>query len=181
MLETFKVIATSLGTRFRTVLADLRGVGNDGADDDAEPYDDAEAVFPLGFVSRPYLPSGHKVRAVVLRMLDQVIPLAFEDKGLPKLTGSDLAEGEVLIFGPKESTARIRIKADGSITIDAKSASDVVVNGGTAKVSRVGDRTTGHAHTATFSLMAGMTPVTGTITIASNTDTMAEGADHFKA
>lgn len=67
--------------------------------------------------------------------------------------------------------------------IYADASTKIVFQGGTAKVSRVGDKTTGHDHSATFALTApsGGGPVTGTITIASNTDTMAEGADKVLA
>ena len=87
------------------------------------------------------------------------------------------AGAQVLLHGKGSSTA-------GRVAINSASGAspeDVVVNGGTKKVSRVGDKTKGHTHTATFTLKDSLNaPVTGTITIASATDEMAEGAEHFK-
>lgn len=91
----------------------------------------------------------------------------------------DLQPGEVCIYN-KVSGTTIKLDKDGNVRIDAGAGKDVIVNGGSAKVSRVGDKTKGHTHTATFNLMAGMTAVTGTITIASATDEMAEGSPRFK-
>ena len=65
----------------------------------------------------------------------------------------------------------------------AATGKDVIVNGGSAKVARVGDHTTAHTHTVTYTLSAppGGGAVTGTITLANANPTIAEGADHFKA
>lgn len=81
--------------------------------------------------------------------------------------------------------SKIVLDTDGNIKIDAKSGKDIVLNGGTAKVSRVGDKTQGHTHVAVHSLSVtvgvAVIPVVGTVTIQNATDTMAEGAEHVKA
>jgi phage gp45-like len=94
---------------------------------------------------------------------------------------ADLQPGEVCIYN-KVSGTTIKLDKDGNVRIDAGAGKDVIVNGGSAKVSRVGDKTKGHTHTAAFNLTANLVSgaVTGTITIASATDEMAEGAEHFK-
>jgi hypothetical protein len=60
------------------------------------------------------------------------------------------------------------LSAEGQLTIDGQ---PIKLNGGTKAVARVGDGTTGHTHA--FVLQAGPYPVTGTITVA--TDTIAQG------
>lgn len=55
-------------------------------------------------------------------------------------------------------------------------ATDIIINGGTAKVSRVGDKTKGHTHTVTGT--AGPYPINAVVSTVQ--DEMLEGADHFK-
>jgi len=66
---------------------------------------------------------------------------------------------------------------DEGIKIDAGGSTDVTVNGGTAKVARVGDKTVAHAHTAS-SMFAGFIPVSGTT--STEDPAIAEGAERFK-
>ena len=89
------------------------------------------------------------------------------------------AGAQVLLHGKGSTTAgRIEVKSGNN----GGAPEDVVVNGGTKKVSRVGDKTKGHRHVVTFTLQDSLlAPVTGTITIATATDEMAEGAEHLKA
>lgn len=90
----------------------------------------------------------------------------------------DLEEGETAIWNKVNGTL-IRLKPDGSMTIDASSGKDVVVNGGSAKVARVGDKIQSHTHA--FALTANLTTgaVTGTITAHAGVP-IAEGAERFK-
>ncbi len=57
-------------------------------------------------------------------------------------------------------------------------ATEIVLNGGGARVARVGDATEAHAHTVTHALVAppGGGPVTGTITVSSEAPLIEEGA-----
>jgi len=89
---------------------------------------------------------------------------------------SDLDPGEACVY--HKDGARITMKANGDISIDAKSGSEIIMNGGSAKVARVGDKTAGHIHS--FKLKDSLNGVV-TGTIESNTDTIAEGADKVKA
>lgn len=171
-----KVTESRLGTKSRVVVVDLRGAGAEGDDENAEFTPDNETFQPLGLVSRPVLSS--TLEALVIRFGDQDIVLCMSDKGQARLT--DLEEGETRLYGAKEVGAVLRIRADGSIEITPAAGQDIVLAGGTKKVARTGDTTSGHTHTATFALAAGATPVTGTITIASATDTIQTGASHIK-
>lgn len=135
MIEFFKVIGTSNGATKRVVVSRLRGVGAAGDDDGAEPIDDAEVLFPIGYAARPYL-TDHETEAVVVRIGDEVEVLGLIDKSGTVL---DLEEGEVRISGHKEPTARLRLRANGSVDLESKSDQDVRLNGGSLKAARVTD------------------------------------------
>lgn len=63
----------------------------------------------------------------------------------------------------------------GTVTKLEVTATEVVFNQGSTPVAKEGSATAGHAHTVTFALTAGPYPVAGTITVQSNTDTIASG------
>lgn len=134
-LEPMQVVTTSLDTTVRALVAQLRGMGATTDDARAEPFDGVEVVGQLGFESRPAITDN--TEAIVYRDGQDVVILALVDKGRPKLT--DLEEGETRMSGAKEVVARIRIRASGAISIDAKAGQDVTFNGGTLKVARETD------------------------------------------
>lgn len=138
---------------------------------EGETRDDVERVQQYGFTSVP-VAGAEGVAVFVGGRRDHGLVIAADDREGRK-TG--LAAGEVAVY--HRDGASIHLKSDGSIEVTAKPGADIVLNGGSAKVSRVGDETSGHTHT--FSLTAGGDPVTGTINSA--TDTMAEGADEVLA
>lgn len=135
VLDFMKLLATSLGSSARVVLAQLRGVGTEGDDDNAEPFDSSEVVQPMGLVSRPVATSS--LEALVLRDGDEAIVIAIVDKGMTAL--SDLDEGETRLYGAQRPTATLRIRASGAIEITAHSGQDIVLNGGTLRVARESD------------------------------------------
>jgi phage gp45-like len=130
-----KVVETRLGAKARVLVVDLRGAGQEGADEDAEFTSDNESFQPLGFVARPVMSS--TLEALVIRMGDQDLVVHFADKGQAKYT--DLEEGETRLYGAKEASSVIRIRAGGSIEITSKPSTDIVLNGGTLKVARATD------------------------------------------
>lgn len=96
----------------------------------------------------------------------------------PQYGPSDLLDGEVAFYN-KTTGVLIKLHADGKVTIDAPTGSDVVINGGTAKVARAGDavdKATGSMTTwiSAVSTALGLTPPT-------NFGTVAGGAERFKA
>jgi len=129
VIEFMKVTATRLGTRVRVVLAQLRGVGAEGDDDGAEPFDDAEVIHPLGFLSRPALSAS--LQAAVVRVGNDARVLAFVDKALARLEGTvnALEAGVARVFAPGNLNARVDWLPNG----------DVVINGGTLRLARVTD------------------------------------------
>jgi phage gp45-like len=156
------------------------GVTGPPAEEDSQRQ--VRRIQHAGFRSRP-LEQALAVTLAAEGSSTKLVQIA-EDDGLAGQV--PLEEGETAIYSPKNPGCRAWFDKDGKLHIDGRAGDlpqDVIVNGGTAKVSRVGDHTSGHIHTATFALTApsGGGAVTGTITIASATDSMAEGADNFKA
>jgi hypothetical protein len=135
----FKVTATRLGSTARVMLAQLRGVGVEGDDEDAEPYDDAEVRQPLGLFSRPVITAS--LQALAVRLGHQILPLFLIDKSRAPFT--DVEEGETRLYGAGNAAARVRHHADGSTDVESDTANgkDVVLNGGSAVVAAEGDFT----------------------------------------
>lgn len=143
MLRFLKVTRTRVADRVRTLMLQVRGYGSEGADDEesTERQDDVELVQPLGLMARAVIASGLEVLAAEIG--DQTVGLALLNKALSVLS---LEEGETRLYGAKESTCHIRLRADGSIDIEAKSNADIritasgtgelVLNGGALKVAR---------------------------------------------
>jgi hypothetical protein len=178
-LEFWRVVATSWASDVRTLVARMFGVGNTSAgEQEQESEEAAEVLQPLGVTARPD-PSTNVTdtnEAVVIRDGDETHVLLLVNKGLPKLTDSDLMPGEVMLHGASVTnvSARVVIKKNGDAWLVAKGGQKVLLNTvtGGKKIAAHGDSTAGHTHTATFVLDVGGVPVTGTITIASATDTI---------
>lgn len=85
--------------------------------------------------------------------------------------------GDLTITISRESGDHTITINDDGIQIDAGGTTDVVVNGGTAKVARVGDKVQSHTHPA-GTLVAGYFTVAG-VTGATEPP-IVEGADRFK-
>ncbi len=119
--------------------------------------------------------------AVRLRQLDS----AGEEVGLIELeAGHDLGgnigltlDGDLVITVKRDDGDHTITITDDGIKIDAGGSTDVTVNGGTAKVARVGDKTTNHTHPA-GTLVAGYFTVTGAT--GATQPQIVEGADRFK-
>lgn len=184
MIRFAKVLRTRLGASARTLLVQLRGLGSTGDDDGAEALDDVEVMQPLGLFSRPVIAA--KLEALIAEIGEEVVALVLGNKSQSAL---DVEEGETRLYGAKESTCRIRMRADGSIDIEAKSATDIRLNGGSLKVARVTDPTTGHAHAAGAMVVVlpgpvvppGTYPVTGASAVATDTIASSGGAARVKA
>lgn len=133
----FKVTATRLGQNARALLVQLRGVGSEGDDDGAEPYDDSEVRQPLGLFARPVLTP--TLQAFAVRLGHQIKTLFLTDKGQAPFT--DVDEGETRTYGVANPAARVRHRADGTTNVESDTAhgKDVVLNGGTSVVAAVGD------------------------------------------
>jgi hypothetical protein len=116
---------------------------------------------------------------------EQLKELEVQNQNLATLTLKENGDLEARAGGTRitlHSDGGIDINASGTVQVQAN-GNDIVLNGGNARVSRVGDHTSGHTHTVTHNLAApsGGGTVTGTINIITATDSMAEGAANVKA
>lgn len=145
----------------------------------------ARRVEPWGFRGRP----PDKVRTLWVRLGSSNV--LFIGVAAGKGYGpTDLDVGETALYCSQAGT-EIRLDKDGAIDVDAASGQDVTVNGGTAKVGRVGDSVNGGTVTAVAPPGGGAvqfvyTPVGGAAGAASPTLTLTggqitSGADRFKA
>lgn len=204
MIDTLRILATSLGARARVVLGRLRGVGTLGDPTSAEPADDAEVLHPLGFVSRPKFSgaSDETHDAICYRDGDEVLVLFVRKKsaGLLNVTPS-LEEGETRLYAAGAVAAMFRLRPDGSaellagtgapITLRTTGGGEVRFDGGAfgnLNVGRVSDPVAknaslgvwmGQVETAINVLAPGaVTPLSTTFT---NVGTIASGAPNVKA
>lgn len=195
-IEFVKVTATAASTSSRVVTVQAAGVGAEGDDDGAQGFDDVEVAQPCGLMARPSLTRTSE--GVCVRRGDELIALVLIDKGAP---AQDVEAGETRLYGANgstNSTAVIRIRANGDVEITAKSAQairlttagggDIVLNGGSLKVARVTDATTGHTHApGSFVVVVppgaggGTFPVTGASASATDTIASGGGATNVKA
>ena len=206
-IHAYRIRSTTVGTFARTLTAQLIGGGQNGNDDspDTETVDGVEVMQPLGLFARPFLTE--HTEAFAMELGDELVVLAVLDKSGsafatdPPNATEDVAEGETRLYGAKEPLARIRLRADGSVAIQAKpgmalridvtGAGDVVLNGGTLRVARETD--TVSAGTGPTGMAAWITAVTGVVNgvvpgtvppgMPSNFGaiTSGQGAPHVKA
>jgi hypothetical protein len=127
MLEFFKVTGTQLGTVGRVMLAQVRGVGATGDDDNAEPMDSVEVHTQIGFESRPSLTDTTEI--LVVRDGDEIIGLMIVDKGRTAKLGDTpaLEEGETRVSSAKEPSSMARFRASGEVLVNAKVGQKVTI------------------------------------------------------
>lgn len=177
MIEFGKVLATRLGSRARTLLAQIRAAGDEGDDNDAVPADDVEVVQPLGLFARPVIRA--TLEAVLTRIGDQFVAVGLLDKGLA--TESSVQPGETRVFAAGWPSVHVKL-FDGLVEVrvgcsgELRLAPDHAGYAGQA-VARVGDATTAHTHTITGT--AGPYPIVATVAPAA--PTIAAGAPGVKA
>lgn len=226
LFSLVKITQLAINSDAKQLLAQLRGDGDEGDDDTAEPEDDAPYFPQFGVAIRPVLQD--TLRGLAARFGDEMWLLKLWDRAKQP---TDLDEGETRLYSVGEKDARVRLLGDGAVEIRSKSqksiklivnsaeisigndgqvtilsasdqplnissqgsgainvtpqgSGDIVLNSGNLKVARVTDSTTGHNHTASFTLTDSMSgAVSGSITINSNTDTISSsaGASRVKA
>jgi hypothetical protein len=173
MLEFMRVTMLAAGARTRALLATLRGAGATGQDDDAEPGDRAEVLFPFGLIARPQITD--TLEALVLRG-EEFVATLLNDKGAAALAPT-LEEKETRVYNLEG--AYVRLRADGSADLVTASGRAIRLGaaGGTANkpVAHEGSGTTGHTHTA-GGYTAGPYAVAGTSASASDTIAAGEGS-----
>jgi len=146
-IEFMKVTLALWGTRASTLVAQLRGAGEEGDDDAAEAFDGVEVAQPMGLRANPVQRAS--LEGVVVEIGDERYVLCLIDKS--RQTGAVNPEaGGTVLYGCAAPDAVVYVRASGAIEITAKTGTDVVLNGGTLKVAR-----------ATDPVAAGATPATG--------------------
>jgi hypothetical protein len=191
LLDFVKLSRLTVSTARRVLTAQITGAGDAGDDAAAETLSSVEVVQPLGLLAYPTL--GATTEALIARIGDTAVALGLIDKGG---AAQAVEAGEVRLYGPgsQNATATVRIRADGSIEITAKSgvnislavdgAGDVVLDGGSLKVARATDPvsvTLSALQIATIIAPPGGGPCTGgPITLTGTVDSGA-GATHVKA
>lgn len=146
VIEFVKVTAATASTSSRVLTVQAAGVGAEGDDDGAQGFDAVEVAQPAGLMASPTLT--RTTEAVAVRRGDELVALVLIDKGA---AAQSVESGETRLYGvgSDNSTAVIRLRANGDVEITAKSArairlatsggGDIVLNGGTLKVARVTD------------------------------------------
>lgn len=146
VIEFVKVTAAAASSSSRVLTVQAAGVGAEGDDDGAQGFDAVEVAQPAGLMASPSLTA--TTEAVAVRRGDELVALVLIDKGAP---AQSVEAGETRLYGvgSDNSTAVIRLRANGDVEITAKSArairlatsggGDIVLNGGLLKVARVTD------------------------------------------
>lgn len=176
--EFLKVTLLTPSTERRVVTAQLRGMGEDGDDNGAEPFEDAEVLNPVGFITRPALTD--TTEALGLRRGDEMVAVVIVDKG-QNAVSVETGETRVQGCGASNQSAVIRVRANGAIEITATGAvtitsaagtnlnltagTNVVMNSGTRHVARESD--TVNATVAMASWISAVSLVTGVAAPAS--------------
>lgn len=140
-------VAVSSDTRASTV--QVSTLGGESDTNEGERFDQVEVSQPAGLMASPAVTD--TTEAVCVRRGDELVALVLIDKGA---AAQSVEAGETRLYGcgSSNSAAIVRIRADGSIEITAKSAQpinlttsgggDIVLNGGSLKVARVTDAVT---------------------------------------
>ena len=131
LLDFVKLSRLTVSTARRVLTAQITGAGDAGDDANAETLSSVEVVQPLGLVAYPTL--GATTEALIARIGDTAVALGLIDKGG---AAQAVEAGEVRLYGPgsQNATAVVRIRADGSIEITAKSGLNVTATAPAAGV-----------------------------------------------
>lgn len=131
LLDFAKLSRLTVSTARRVLTAQITGAGDAGDDATAETLSSVEVVQPLGLLAYPTL--GATTEALIARIGDTAVALGLVDKGG---AAQAVEAGEVRLYGPgsQNATAVVRIRADGSIEITAKSGLNVTATAPAAGV-----------------------------------------------
>ena len=131
LLDFVKLSRLTVSTARRVLTAQITGAGAAGDDANAETLSAVEVVQPLGLLAYPTL--GATTEALIARIGDTAVALGLVDKGG---AAQAVEAGEVRLYGPgsQNATAVVRIRADGSIEITAKSGLNVTATAPAAGV-----------------------------------------------
>lgn len=150
MLSPFRVTRAAMNAVAKLLLVQLRGVGDSGDDDSAEPVDDAAVLTQLGVAVRPVITS--TLHALGYQDGDEVWVLKLWDK---TRSPTDLDEGETRLFSAGTIANVVRLLA-ARIVVEAPEIR--LGASATKKVNREGDAVS--CGTLVFTPNAGTAPAT---------------------
>ena len=168
VIEFVNVTTAAASSSFRVATLQAVGVGAAGDDGAAERFDGVELAQPSGLFAVPTTTAN--TEAVIIRRGDEAVALVVIDKSAAP---QNVEAGETRLHGVGggNATTVIRLRADGSIEITAKTgvnislnvdgAGDVVLDGGLLKVARATDP----VRVGTITGTAGPYPVTFVTTL----------------
>lgn len=136
MFDRFMVVGAAFSSVSKFLHLQMKGRGDEGDDENAEPVDDAPFIQQLGLAVFPVVQ--RTLRALGWRYGDEVWVLKLWDKKKP-VTG--MQSGETRIYSVGKLSVQIRLLEDGSIQI-ASDGGNVVLNGGSLNVARESDGVT---------------------------------------
>lgn len=131
MIERFKVTGLALNAAKKLLLAQLRGAGDEGDDDGAEPVDDAVVYSQIGVAVRPVV--GAALRALGLQDGDDVLVLKLWDR---TRTPTDLDSGETRVYAAGAVGVVLRLLTSQAVL---EAATILLGAGATKGVNREGD------------------------------------------
>lgn len=161
-------------------LSDRFGYGKVAGPQEDPSQGDKSSAQPVrfmqwfGFRSRPVVKGGEAVVVAPRGGPSNAVAVAADNLSVGP---TDLKEGEAVVYG-KEGQV-LRQAQDGRTTIDAASGKDIVLNGGTHKIARVGD----HAKVtirSTYTVVT-MTPPTFALTVSAVSGTSVTTLFSFSA
>lgn len=155
MIEFFKITLASWGTRASTLVAQLRGAGEEGDDDSAEALDGVEVAQPMGLRARPVQRAS--LEGVVVEIGDERYVLCLIDKSR-QVGAVEPEAGGALVHSLAEPSAVFYARASGDLEVTPKAGRDTVLSGGVLDAARKTDVVTANAAMITW-----MTQVTAGI------------------
>ena len=139
VIEFVKVTAATASTSSRVLTVQAAGVGAEGDDDGAQGFDAVEVAQPAGLMASPTLTA--TTEAVAVRRGDELVALVLIDKGA---AAQSVEAGETRLYGvgSDNSTAVIRLRANGDVEIVSKAAQVVKLQAATQAFIRGNDYST---------------------------------------
>lgn len=137
MLDFGRVVASELSASVKNVLVSVRGIEME--EGGAEQRDRQPLYGHAGVLVRPAAPTDEgSFEVVFARVGDELVPLASRDVRWQV----DLEEGEVVVRSMSDTPARIYLKPDGSVVVEAESIALGIESAGDAAAlaSKVNDR-----------------------------------------
>jgi hypothetical protein len=132
-LQFVRVTGVTASSSTRATTLQVAGVGSESNSNDGERFDGVESTQPAGLMASPAVTS--TAEAVCVRRGDELVALVIIDKGA---AAQNVEAGETRLYGvgSSNSTAVIRLRANGDVEIVSKAAQVVKLQAGTQSFVR---------------------------------------------